>query len=145
VLCAAPSYIKAHGLPRQPSELARHNCLAHINLDYSDRIWRFRGPSSEISVKIEGDFHSNSALVLRKAVIAGKGIGFLPLYCTNDDLAAGRLQQILAKYPIPKRGFYALYPYKRMLPSRTRVFVNFLKDWFKELDKRERQQFAALR
>ena len=97
IVCASPKYLAHHGEPKTPADLGKHTCLAHVNLDPNDRSWRLHSSDHVISVKISGAFSSNSALVLRKAALAGLGIGYLPLYCIEEDLKTGALRQAAAK------------------------------------------------
>ena len=92
IVCASPKYLAHHGEPKTPADLGKHTCLAHVNLDPNDRSWRLHSSDHVISVKISGAFSSNSALVLRKAALAGLGIGYLPLYCIEEDLKTGALR-----------------------------------------------------
>ena len=130
VVCASPKYLVQHGEPRTPAQLRKHSCLAHVNLDPNDRAWRFQGVDDLISVKITGSFASNSALVLRKATMAGLGIGYLPLYCVQDELKTGTLRKLLPTYLPPQWPIYVVYPPATHSPERVRIFVDFLADWF---------------
>jgi DNA-binding transcriptional LysR family regulator len=129
VVCAAPAYLAQHGEPRTPADLSQHICLSHVNLDPNDRAWRLHDADHVISVKIGGAFSSNSALVLRKAALAGLGIGYLPLYCIDQDLESGALRQLLPEYSPPQRPIYVVYPPAAPIPERVRTFVDFLARW----------------
>ncbi len=130
VVCASSKYLDRHREPKTPADLTKHLCLAHVNLDPNDRAWRLHSSDHVISVKISGTFSSNSALVLRKAALAGLGIGYLPLYCIEDDLKSGALLKLLPNYSPPQRPIYVVYPPTRRVPERVRTFVDFLADWF---------------
>jgi DNA-binding transcriptional LysR family regulator len=130
VVCAAPKYLARRGEPKTPADLGKHPCLAHVNLDPNDHAWRLHSSDHVISVKIAGAFSSNSALVLRKAALAGLGIGYLPLYCIENDLKTGTLRQLLPNYSPPQRPIYVVYPPASRVPERVRTFVDFLADWF---------------
>jgi DNA-binding transcriptional LysR family regulator len=128
-LCASPRYIKEQGHPEIPADLEHHNCLLHL-IAYADRVWRFADGEREIGVKVTGDFAADSAIMLRKAALAGRGVAILPLYCLQDDLKSGALVELLPNYPIPRTPISLLYREKRLLPSRVRLFIDFLRDWF---------------
>jgi len=132
ILCAAPSYLCKHGIPTTANELSKHRCLVHTKVNPMARVWRFEGPKALESIKINGPFTSNSALVLRKAAIAGLGISQLPLYCVQDDLKAGNLVKVLPKYKSPETPVYVLYPHAKLVPPTTRAFVRFAAGWFNE-------------
>lgn len=131
VLCASPQYLSQHGEPKAPGDLSKHQCLAHLRLDAHDRIWRLMGPRGQESIRIDGPFSSNSGLVLRKAVLAGLGIGLLPWYAVGDELKAGSLVQILPRYKVADRPLYVVYPHGKFVAPAIRAFVGFLSTWFR--------------
>jgi DNA-binding transcriptional LysR family regulator len=130
VVCASPEYLARRGEPKTPSDLSKHACLAHVNLDPNDHAWRLHNSDHVISVKIAGAFSSNSALVLRKAALAGLGIAYLPRYSIDEDLKSGTLRQLLPSYSPRERSIYVVYPPASRVPERVRTFVDFLADWF---------------
>ena len=81
VVCAAPSLLIREGRPTAPADLARFPCLLHETALPNDRLWRFEGPRGALTVKVTGSFSSNSALALRKAVIAGLGAASAAALC----------------------------------------------------------------
>ena len=145
VVCAAPEYLARRGEPKTPSDLGKHACLAHVNLDPNDHAWRLHNSDHVISVKIAGAFSSNSALVLRKAALSGLGIGYLPRYCIDEDLKSGALRQLLPKYSPPQRPIYVVYPPAGRIPERVRTFVDFLAEWFGNFIAAESEQNSRKR
>jgi DNA-binding transcriptional LysR family regulator len=132
LLCAAPAYLKKHGEPQQPRELARHQCLVHINSDPSDRVWRLGGGNGQVSVKVQGSFASNSVLMLRKAALATLGIAIVPLYCVKEDLKSGALREILSSFPIPVHPLSLVFSPGKPTPQKIRSLGDFLVDWFRK-------------
>ena len=132
LLCAAPAYLKKHGEPQQPRELARHQCLVHINSDPSDRVWRLGGGNGQVSVKVQGPFASNSVLMLRKAALAALGIAIVPLYCVKEDLKSGALREILSSFPIPVHPLSLVFSPGKPTPQKIRSLGDFLVDWFRK-------------
>lgn len=144
VVCASPDYIARAGRPASPADLVRHACLVHINVTANDRIWRFDGPGGPVSAKVEGAFFSNSALALRKSVLAGLGIALIPRYCVADDLAAGDLVSVLPRYRVPARPLMAVYPRAAAVPQKVEVFISFLTEWMAARDvNRASPRYAA--
>ena len=133
-MCASPDYLARKGRPAQPSDLAAHACLVHVNALPDDHIWRFEGPKGNVSAKVGGAFFSNSALALRKAALADLGIALLPRYAVTDELAAGSLVTILPRYKPPSRPLIAVYPRVPVVPTKVEVFVDFLTQWFAARD-----------
>lgn len=134
VVCASADYLAREGKPVTPADLARHSCLVHTNVVANDRIWIFSGPKGRYSVKVKGSFFSNSALVLRKAALAGLGIALMPRYCVAGDLAAGSLVSVLPRYKVPSRPLLAVYPRAAVVPQKVQVFVDFLINWIATRD-----------
>lgn len=131
IACAAPEYLKRAGEPKTLDELMRHNCMIHMKLA-PDRIWRFGGAGKKKpTAKVNGDFSSNSILMLRQAALDGIGIAMLPTYQIGEDLRAGRLRRVLPQLPPFERPVSVLFPEGRMIPKKTRLFSDFIADWFK--------------
>ncbi|HEV2571498.1 MAG TPA: LysR family transcriptional regulator [Beijerinckiaceae bacterium] len=130
VLCATPLYIAEMGQPKDLDDLATHRCLVHSNSAEYDRRWNFTGPHGATTVKITGDYLSNSSLALRKAALAHLGIGLVPHYCVADDLASGALVEVLPAYRPQIHPILVAYPHGVAPPAKVRVFVAFLAKWF---------------
>ena len=126
VPCAAPAYLRAHGAPATPEDLARHNCFTYEYVSPRD-VWRFRDPSgAERSVRVSGTLHANSGDLLAEAAARGAGIVFEPAFIVGPDVRAGRLVPLLQEFvpsPVP---IYAVYPSRKHLSAKVRRFVEFL-------------------
>lgn len=131
VLCSSPKYLKAHGTPRHPDDLARHNCLVHLKSS-PDSVWRFKGPRGEATIKVAGSLSANSSLALRAGVKSGLGIALLPAYCIGPDLKSGNLIEVMTGYHLPERPVFALYPHRRHLPHKVRLLIDFLAERFRD-------------
>lgn len=129
VICASPSYLARRGTPRTPEELSAHNCLVHLK-SAPDGTWRFISPRKEKRIKVSGSLSINSAPGLRTAVLRGLGIALLPAYCIIDDLRRGRLVEVLPGYQVPERPMFIVYPHRRQLPTKVRVFIDFMVERF---------------
>ncbi|MEQ8233136.1 MAG: LysR substrate-binding domain-containing protein [Gammaproteobacteria bacterium] len=146
-ICAAPAYLERHGTPRQPQDLERHNCLIFHNETATDT-WVFRHGEGEVAVKVAGDLHSNQGAALRYASIKALGVVRLPDYLVRDDVAKGRLVELLADYRSPPRAVFAIYPHRRLTPAKLGTFVDFLVERFQreqELDAADAIPGRALR
>lgn len=129
VLCASPDFIDREGVPRSVADLTRYSCLAHLSSDEHDHVWSFIGQSGG-SVRVDGLFHSNSALALRRAAIAGLGIALLPKYCVAPDLANGSLVRVLPHCEI-RRPVNVLYARSPHIPQKIHLLLSFLVQWFR--------------
>ncbi len=130
VCCAAPAYLKAHGTPRTPEDLARHACLTYEYLPVRG-VWEFRDRSGrERRVRVSGPLHANHGDLLVAAAVQGAGIALEPDFIAGDDLRAGRLVRILDAFSAPVSTIYAVYPSRRHLSAKVRAFVDFLASRF---------------
>ena len=123
VLCASPSYLERHGVPESIAALDEHVCLAAQNQDP----WRLEGPQGQELVRAHGPLRTNSSEVVRSAVIAGLGIALRSTWDVADELRDGRLKIVLPEWRASAHvGLYAVYPSRRYLPAKVRLFVDYL-------------------
>lgn len=131
VLCASPEYLRQHGTPRTPEDLAGHECVLLVGSQGRQDVWRMTDPEGrEISVRVRGRIESNFGEVVRDAVVAGLGIAMHSSWHVCDDLRSGRLQALLPDHAIADTGIYAVMPERRLVPPRVRAFVDFLAERF---------------
>ncbi len=126
VCCAAPSYLARHGEPRTPEDLVRHACLTY---EYSPlrNIWPFRDRHGrERNVRVGGPIHANNGRFLEALAVAGVGIACEPDFIVGPDVRAGRLVPLLRGYAPPASSIYVVYPSRRHLSAKVRVFADFL-------------------
>ena len=127
VLCASPAYLRRHGVPKKPDDLARHECLLlAVSRDSTDT-WKLRNrEGEEFNVRVHGRMKSNLGEVIRDAALGGLGIAVHSTWHICEDLRTGRLKQVLPDHELPDSGIYAVVPQRRMVMPRVRAFVDFL-------------------
>lgn len=128
-LCASPLYLQRHGTPQLLSDLAQHRCIVHRQNDEAHGVWRFEG--GEV-VKVDGALSSNDGDIVLGWALDGHGI----LVRSEWDLAryveSGRLKIVLPQYALPSADLFVYYLSRRNLAARTRVFIDFLVEHFRE-------------
>ena len=129
VVVASPEYLKKNGRPLQASELEQHACLAYSLLP-NPTLWNFVKDNSHTAVNINARLMANNAGLEVAMAVNGVGIGRLPLFCCEKEIAKGKLEIILEDYEQPEIGVYAVYPHRQYLTARVRAFVDFLVDKF---------------
>jgi len=123
VVVATPSYLARHGEPHSPLELTGHNALLFSGQDH----WGFTGPSGEeVNVKVSGNLETNNCDALREAIYADLGLALRPLWDVWKDLRDGRLVRLLPGYTPPGYPINAVYPSRRLMPKKTRIFIEHL-------------------
>jgi len=129
LLCAAPSYLAAHGTPAHPTDLIRHRCIAYAY--GGDRgEWVLTGPEGEVRVRVSARLQINNGDAIQAAIREGYGIARQPDFIAASDLATGRMVQILPEWRLPEIGIHAVYPPARTLSAKVRSFVDFLAERF---------------
>lgn len=124
VICASPDYLRLHGTPLAPSELAQHSCLLYGREGQFG--WKLTEENSPNTYAVRGNLSSNNGDVIREAAEAGAGIALLPLFIVEDSLQQGALVQILSDYSPPPLTISALYPKHRQRSAVTRILLPFL-------------------
>jgi DNA-binding transcriptional LysR family regulator len=132
VPCASPAYLAAHGAPRVPEDLAAHNCFTYEYVT-PRHVWRFRDPEGkERDVRVSGSLHSNNGDLLAEAAAQGAGIVFEPAFIVGSDVRAGRLVPLLQEFAAPPMPIYAVYPSRKHLSAKVRLFVESLVQRFSQ-------------
>lgn len=130
-ICGAPSLIERVGRPERPQDLARLPCIVDTNGRWRSN-WPLVGENGEaISVAVSGPIEVNSPLVARAAAVSGLGFAILPDFIAAPAIAEGTLLPVLDERVLPGRGIFAVYPHRRYLPAKVRVFVDYLAQWFR--------------
>ena len=123
-VCAAPEYIEAKGSPETPNELVDHDCLTSVLLGNT---WIFENGPSTTSVEVRSKLHVNDTRVLTEATRRGIGIAILPRFLAREDLASGRLVEVMKSHPVPTFWLKALVPRIKMNKPAVSQLVDYLK------------------
>jgi DNA-binding transcriptional LysR family regulator len=128
VLVAAPAYLQRAGLPQTLDDLAHHECI-QFELPSNGRhiTWLFKDGGKDREILTQGGYACADD-VLGGVTLAKSGAGLFQTYrfIVEQDLAEGRLVEVLPAYRGRSRPFTLLYPHGRHVPIRVRVFVDFL-------------------
>jgi len=125
VLCASPKYLKRHGVPRHPDELAAHAILNYTLLATGDH-WEFDGPKGRVVAKVTPRFRSNSGATCLAGALQDLGIILQPTFLVAQELRSGTLVEVLPQYRSSEIGVYVIYPTRKHVPPKVRMLVEFL-------------------
>ena len=146
-LCVAtPGYLARHGIPQTPAELSRFHCLTLSSDASQTRGWAFKlsagarqdskdeegaKRSGEVSyLKPGGPLDCSDGQVLHDWCLAGHGIAWRSIWEVEVDIAAGQLVPVLEDFAAPPNGVYAVFPQRKHLPLRVRLWIEYLKNHF---------------
>ena len=138
-LCVAtPEYLRRQGVPRHPNDLARFDCLALSSDASQTRGWAFRltkGATTEVvHLKPVGPLDCSDGQVLHDWCLAGFGIAWRSTWEVEHEIAAGRLVAVLDEFSAPPNGIYAVFPQRKHLPLRVRLWIDYLKHHYGQPD-----------
>jgi len=130
VLVAAPGYLDSHGRPRALDDLRSHDCLLY-SYQQSGSVWHFTTGGRTREAHVEGRLRINNGDAILAATLAGMGIALIPTFICADALRDGHLERVLPGWrDIGDSAIYAVYPARRNLSPKVRVFVDFLSERF---------------
>ncbi|VTU38041.1 D-malate degradation protein R [Variovorax sp. PBL-H6] len=129
---ATPEFIRLHGAPRHPNELARFACLTLSSDASQTRGWAFRIPADAgeqevVYLKPSGPLDCSDGQVLHDWCLAGHGIAWRSTWEVEAEIDAGLLVPLLDEFAAPPNGIYAVFPQRKHLPLRVRLWLDFLK------------------
>jgi DNA-binding transcriptional LysR family regulator len=120
-LVASPDYIKTHGSPETPEDLAAHQALMQ-----GTEAWQFMDGDKIITVYPRGRFKADNALALAAAALTGLGIAWLPDGVTHEYIASGALVPVMTRHPPPPAGVYVIRPPGQHPARKIRVLTEML-------------------
>ena len=127
-LCVAtPRYLQTRGTPKHPSELAKFDCLTLSSDASQTRGWGFQVNGELIHFKPGGPLDCSDGQVLHDWCLAGYGIAWRSTWEVESEIAAGLLVPVLEEFAAPANGIYAVFPQRKHLPLRVRLWIDFLK------------------
>ena len=127
-LCvAAPSYLKRAGIPKSPADLQRHKCLTLSSDASQTRGWAFSIDGAVTHLRPSGRLDCSDGQVLHDWCVQGLGIAWRSTWEVDDEIATGRLARVLDEFAAPPSGIYAVFPQRKHLPLRVRLWIDFLK------------------
>jgi DNA-binding transcriptional LysR family regulator len=127
-VCAAPEYLERVGIPREPADLADHNCLIYSYAPHASE-WQLTDVNGRRHrVPVTGNLRANNGETLLEAAIQGTGLILIPDFIAADAVNTARLQRVLTDYDAGQLGIYIVYPYTRHVSARLRAFIEYLVD-----------------
>lgn len=126
VLVATRGYLEKHGTPERPEDLTTHNCLLLRYPRSPEYYWVLKTPEGPQKMLVNGRFDADDGDVLSGWALEGRGIVNRPRYEVADDLAQGRLVEVLPRTPPVPAQFGVLTPHRRLQDPKVRLFADFI-------------------
>ncbi|WP_134679784.1 LysR family transcriptional regulator [Paracoccus ravus] len=126
VTVASPAYLDAHGRPNHPDALREHVNIRDSNVPSIHRA-TFVIEGKAVSVPLPGRITVNSPQAVRRLALEGHGIGIIPRFVVEHDLAEGRLERLLSGFPGPQLDIQALYLPQPFIPPRLTAYLEHLR------------------
>jgi DNA-binding transcriptional LysR family regulator len=128
VVVGAPAYLAGRAAPTAPDELTRHDCIRMRLSGGALYRWEFEKAGEIALVDAPGRLTFNDTGLIREAVLAGYGLAYLSEWDVADDLAEGRVVQLLADWTPPFPGVCLYYPGRRHVPAGLRAFIDLIQE-----------------
>ncbi|HYF43043.1 MAG TPA: LysR substrate-binding domain-containing protein [Ramlibacter sp.] len=125
VVVATPAWLRRHGTPRHPRDLLEANCIRMLA---GPPTWGdFQENGRSFRVPVTGNLEFNHVWPAVQACAAGAGIGMFFSYQVAPYLEARQLKVVLERFELPPRPISIVYPHARLLPARTRAFIDWVR------------------
>ncbi len=125
VVVASPAHLRQHGTPRHPKDLLKANCVCVTGHTLGWGPFNDQGRQLRLAVSGNLEFNQNAPAI--EACIAGVGFGVFMSYQVAPFLKTKQLRVVLAEFEPPPLPISLVYPHARLLPKRSRVFIEWMK------------------
>lgn len=122
---ASPAYLAKHGTPQTPEELEHHDCLLY-KATGNQIYWEFNKHNKIQRIKMRSKLVCNNGLTLASLCVDGVGIINTPRFFVEEELASGKLVEILADYRQQDLDLHIVYPHRRHLSAKVKAFIDFI-------------------
>ncbi len=150
LLCAAPGYLGRAGELRTPDDLLQHECLLFSGAGGRHEGWILDRAGESRRLRVTGGLQASQLSLLAQAAVEGRGIAMQPTFAIWRHLADGRLRAVLEEWSGGSLGVFVVFPSRRFLPAKTRVFIDVLTGVFRNdpdrdvwLDRAQRRRTTA--
>jgi DNA-binding transcriptional LysR family regulator len=135
-VCATPAYLRRHGHPQTPQDLAHHRCLLLALPGFSRSNWKFTDAAGQTTeVTVDALLRTSNAMALKQCGLAGMGVMLQARWMVGNELRAGALVDLFPDYEVTAAlddaAAWLVYPSRTYVPQKVRAFVDFLRHQFR--------------
>lgn len=131
VVVATPDYLARCGTPRHPQELLKFNCL-NLASSGAPSGWLFNIQGEPVQIRVRGNLSCNDGSSILDWVLDDGGLAWRSKWEVQQHLASGKLVTVLDEFMAPPNAIYAVFPQRRHLPLRVRLWIDFLKQQYSQ-------------
>jgi DNA-binding transcriptional LysR family regulator len=125
-IVASPDYFHRYQKPQVPADLQEHNCIRARMASGTIYRWEFERRGESFALDVPGKLVLDDSDLMLRAARDGGGLAYLNEWQVRDDLAAGRLEQVLSDWTPPYPGLCLYYPGRRNIPAKLRRLVDLI-------------------
>jgi DNA-binding transcriptional LysR family regulator len=130
VTVASRGYLERRGEPLHPADLAAHDCILYTRLATGNE-WHFAGSNGDVVIRVQGRYLADNSEGVREGVLGGLGVGVIPVWLfKEDEIARGEVRIILRDFEPTSLPIHAVYPSRRLVPTKVRAMIEFLASEF---------------
>jgi DNA-binding transcriptional LysR family regulator len=120
----SPGYLERHGVPRTPTDLAKHRCI-RVRLPNGALLrWHFERHGETVQVDVDGPVTLDEASLALAAAVEGVGVGLFLEQNVREELASGRLIRVLEEWTPPLSDLCLYYPGRRNPSAALKAFIS---------------------
>ncbi|MBY0449980.1 MAG: substrate binding domain-containing protein [Cyanobacteria bacterium] len=148
-IAASPEYLQMHGKPKTPIELAKHPALLLDLAGFNRNRWQMTNPRGrKVEVKMNEFLRTSNALALKQCALNHMGIILLPRWLIGRELKNGQLIDLFPGYTVSASAegaaAWALQLSREYTPQKTKLFIDFLKQLFRDGPPWENIQYSDI-
>lgn len=128
VVVGAPDYLRRHGRPQVPPDLARHVCIRARAPAGAVYAWDFEQDGKRIEVEVHGPLTLDNHHLMLDAAVAGVGLAWMNAWTAADLIAAGRLVPVLDDWAATAAPLALYYPGHRHVPPGLKALIHMIKE-----------------
>ena len=126
IMCASPIYLEKHGEPLKMDDLTNHQCLLYLHQTQAVT-WKYQD-HQEKEIALKGHIKLQDIESLKNAALEGLGIVQLSSFLVQPLIMQNRLKPVLAEFMPQKEPICAVYPSKKHLSPKVRLFIELLQE-----------------